>query len=162
MAPAGSATRQGVPLTGVPILTVARPLGDGRIDNIIIDSSVHVAGGIIVLGAMVAAAGWLARLALAGQEVDRVGQGLIIAAQVALAGQALIGIKLLDQGQGIVQLYIHYLGGLLPLGLFLAAGWFRFPDPLRRTRVLAVLTSVGLASAVMAFTIGQAYANRYG
>jgi len=144
-----------------PLLAADGPLGDGRIDNYVIDSSVHLAMGVVVLVAMVGAAAWLVRLAVAGREVDRVGQGLVIAAQVSLAVQVLLGIKLLDQGQGIAQLYIHYVGGALPLGLFLAAGWFGFRDPVRRTRLLAVLTTAGLVSATMAFFIGQAYANRF-
>lgn len=148
-------------LTRTVLLAADGPLGDGRIDNVVIDSSVHLAMGVVVLVTMVGAAGWLIRLAVAGREVDGLGRGLVIAAQVSLAAQALLGIKLLDQGQGIVQLYIHYLGGLLPLGLFLAAGWFSFRDPANRTRLLAVLTTVGLLSATMAFFIGQAYANRF-
>lgn len=151
-----------MPTAAAPLTLLAAdgPLGDGRIDNVVIDSSVHVAMGVVVLVAMVGAAGWLIRLAVAGREIDALGRVLVVAAQVSLAGQALLGIKLLDQGQGIVQLYIHYLGGLLPLGLFLAAGWFSFRDPATRTRLLAALTTVGLVSATMAFFIGQAYANR--
>lgn len=136
------------------------PLGDGALDNYVIDSAVHVTVGVIVLLTMAACAVQLVRLALAGRPVDRLGRVLLAAAQIALAVQALLGIKLLDQGQGVVQLYIHYIGGLTPLGLFLAAGWFAWRSEARRTRVLAALTTLGLLSAFMAFTIGQEYANR--
>ncbi|MGY6501269.1 MAG: hypothetical protein ACXIVQ_10320 [Acidimicrobiales bacterium] len=145
------------PLT---VLATDSPLGEGRIDNYIIDSSVHVIGGVVVLVAMVATAAYLGALAVKGRPLDRAARVLMATAQVSLAAQALLGIKLLDQGQGIVQLYIHYVGGLLPLGLFLAAGWFAWTNRVLQVRVMAVLTSVGLVSAVMAFTIGQAYANR--
>ncbi|QGG94510.1 hypothetical protein [Actinomarinicola tropica] len=142
------------------LLATDSPLGDGAIDNYVIDSSVHVTTGVLVLVAMVATTIQLWRLALAGKGVDRLARVLLAAAQITLAVQALLGIKLLDQGQGVVQLYIHYLGGLAPLGLFIAAGWFAWRDRVRHTRVLAVLATIGLVSAVMAFTIGQEYANR--
>ena len=136
------------------------PLGDGAIDNYIVDSSVHVAMGVVVLVTMAACALRLVQLAIAGRPIDRSARVLLAAAQVSLAVQALLGIKMLDQGQGVVQLYIHYIGGLAPLGFFLAAGWFAWRSEVRRTRVLAVLTTLGLVSALMAFTIGQEYANR--
>lgn len=142
------------------LLATDSPLGDGAIDNYIIDSSVHVTMGVLVLVAMVATTVQLWRLALAGKAVDRLARVLLACAQIALAVQAMLGIKLLDQGQGVVQLYIHYIGGLAPLGFFIAAGWFAWRDKVRHTRVLAVLSTVGLVSAVMAFTIGQEYANR--
>ena len=149
-------------MNATPLLTLAAdsPLGDGRIDNYLVDSSVHVTMGVIVLLSMTACALQLIRLALAGKPVDRLARVLLACAQVSLAIQALLGIKLLDQGQGVVQLYIHYIGGLAPLGFFLAAGWFAWRSEARRTRVLAALTTLGLLSAGLAFTIGQEYANR--
>jgi hypothetical protein len=147
-----------------PLLTLAAdsPLGDGKIDNYVVDSSVHVTVGVIVLLTMAACTFQLVRLALAGKPVDRLARVLLAAAQISLAVQALLGIKLLDQGQGVVQLYIHYIGGLAPLGFFLAAGWFAWRSEARRTKVLAALTTLGLLSAGMAFVIGQEYANRGG
>lgn len=141
-------------------LAAESPLGDGAIDNYVIDSAVHVTSGVIVVLAMVATTFYLWRLALARKPVDRLARVLLALAQLSLAVQALLGIKLLDQGQGVVQLYIHYVGGLLPLGLFIAAGWFAWRDGVRHVRVLAVLSTVGLLSAGMAFSIGQEYANR--
>ena len=55
------------------------------------------------------------------------------------------------------RLYIHYVGGLIPLGLFVAAGWVSWRDPAVRTRAIAVLSVVGTLSAGMAFVIGRAY-----
>jgi hypothetical protein len=144
------------------VLAADGPLGDGKIDNYVVDSSVHVTVGVIVLLTMAACAFYLIRLAVAGKSLDRLARVLLAAAQIALATQALLGIKLLDQGQGVVQLYIHYICGLAPLGFFLAAGWFAWRSEARRTRVLATLTTLGLVSAVMAFSIGHQYANRGG
>ncbi len=138
-------------------------LGDGRIDNLIIDSSVHLVTGVVVLVTMTAAVVSVGVHAFRGETISRPTFVSIGVAQVALAVQLLLGIKLLDQGQGIVQLYIHYVGGLIPLGAFLVGGWFCTGDGRadggRRVRVLAVLLAIGELSAFMAFFIGRAYAN---
>lgn len=135
-------------------------LGGGVIDNLIVAPWVHRLNGGLAVATLLAAAAWLTRLALRRAPFDRTGQVLVGSSQVFLMVQALLGIKLLDQGMGVVQLYIHYVGGLLPLGLFLVLGWVRFADPVRRARVLAVAVDVSLVAAVMAFAIGQAYVNR--
>lgn len=142
------------------VLAQGEPLGEGTIDNWIVESSVHVAVGVLVLVSLTAALGWTARLALAGRTLDLTGRIVITVAQVVLAAQILLGIKLLDQGQGINQLYIHYIGGLIPLAVFLGAGWWLRADTPRKTQLLAALVAVGWISAVMAFFIGQEYANR--
>ncbi len=141
------------------ILAQDSPLGDGRIDNYVISSSVHVVVGSLVLITMTAAVGWVGWLAIVGKPIDLVGRVLVSIAQVVLAIQVLIGIKLLDQGQGIVQLYIHYIGGLAPMGAFLVGGWWVRGDTARSNRVLAALIAIGWFSAIMAFTIGRQYAN---
>ncbi len=142
------------------VLAQSSGLGDGRIDNWIIDSSVHVVVGVLVLVTMTLVTGWTGRLALTGASFDTTGRWLLGAAQLALAVQVLLGIKLLDQGQGISQLYIHYIGGLIPLGVFLVGGWWIRADTVPRTRVFAVLLAIGWLSAIMAFTIGRSYVNR--
>lgn len=141
------------------LLYQASDLGDGRIDNTIISTSVHVATGVVVLVAMTIATVLVLRHAVAGRSIDGPTRLALLVAQLALVVQVLLGIKLLDQGQGIVQLYIHYIGGLTPLGSFLAAGWFARGDSRGSTRLLAVLISIGSFSAFMAFIIGRAYAN---
>lgn len=141
------------------LLATESPLGDGRIDNWIIPSSVHVWLGIVVMATMTAAAGWVGWLAFRGKTLDRAGRVVIAVAQVVLGLQVLLGIKLLDQGQGIVQLYIHYVGGLIPMGAFLVGGWWVRGETPRSNRVLATLIAVGWLSAIMAFTIGRQYAN---
>ena len=105
-------------------LRQAGDLGDGRIDNFIISSSVHVASGVVVLLSMAVATGLVVRHAIRNEAITATTRAALIVAQLSLIVQVLLGIKLLDQGQGIVQLYIHYVGGLMPLGAFLAAGWF--------------------------------------
>lgn len=140
-------------------LRQAGDLGDGRIDNIIISSSVHLATGVVVLLSMAAATSLVVRHAIRNEAVNSTTRIALLAAQLSLIVQVLLGIKLLDQGQGIVQLYIHYVGGLIPLGAFLAAGWFARGDSPKSSRVLAVLLMVGALSAFMAFFIGRAFAN---
>lgn len=147
-----------MPITRI-LLRQASDLGDGRIDNWIVSSSVHVITGIVVLVSMALATGLVVRHAVAERPIDVATRRVLFVAQVALIVQVLIGIKLLDQGQGIVQLYIHYLGGLMPLGAFLAAGWFARGDTPKSSRALAVLLTIGALSAYAAFFIGRAYAN---
>ncbi len=134
-------------------------LGDGRIDNFIVSSSVHVITGALVLLSLTAATALTIRHALRNEAISRLTSAAIAAATISLAAQVLLGIKLLDQGQGIVQLYIHYVGGLVPMGALLAAGWFARGDSGKSSRLLAVLLTVGYVSAMMAFFIGRAYAN---
>ena len=138
----------------------AEGVGDGRIDNVIVGSSVHLTTGAVVLALLTVATVLVGRHAVRDEPVTRSTYVVMGAAQVALAFQVLIGIKLLDQGQGIVQLYIHYVGGLIPMGVFLLGGWFARGDSGRSSRILAGLLAVGYASALMAFFIGRAYANK--
>ncbi len=135
-------------------------IGEGRIDNIIIDRSAHLVSGTIVLLTMTVATLLVVRHAVKGEPVGRPAMVSMVLAQVALVVQLLLGIKLLDQGQGIVQLYIHYVGGLAPLGAFLIGGWVARGDSARSTRILAGLLALGYLSALMAYFIGRAYVNR--
>lgn len=136
-------------------------LGEGNIDNYIIEPDVHRIVGIIVLVAFAVLTAWLIKLALRREPYDTPALALTIAAQVVLAVQVLLGIKLLDQGMGIFQLYIHYVGGLLPLAIFLGLSWFSFRDPVRKARVLAVAVVISLLIVGMTFFIGEQFANRY-
>lgn len=130
---------------------------DGIIDNIFVSPVVHRTSGMVVLLAMVAATAYLVWLAVRKQPLDLPARVLVVVAELTLMVQALIGIKLLDQGLGVAQLFIHYVGGLIPLGAFLAASWVAWRSEVAHARALAALSSVGLLSAVMAFTIGRAY-----
>ncbi len=84
------------------------------------------------------------------------GHSVFIVCQLVLMLQALIGIKLLDQGMGVLQLYIHYVGGLAPLAFFLLYYWL--PEKTRNARWTATLvTGSAFLFAIMAFFIGQSY-----
>lgn len=134
-------------------------LGDGVIDNIIVSTSVHLVLGTLVLVTLTLATGLVVVDAVNNRPIGSRTQFSMALAALVLVAQVLVGIKLLDQGQGIVQLYIHYLGGLIPLGIFAIGGWFFRGDSGRSARWLAVLLAVGLLSAMMAFFIGRAFAN---
>ncbi len=133
-------------------------LGEGRIDNFIIDASVHLVVGMAVLVTMTVATVMVVRHAIRNEALNRPTFLAVGAAQITLIVQVLLGIKLLDQGQGIVQLYIHYVGGLIPMGAFLVGGWLARGDSGRSSRVFAALLIVGEVSALMAFFIGRAFA----
>lgn len=127
------------------------------IDKLILSPSVHVAVGMgVIVLALVAAlrAGWLA---WRGQALTRDAHGLLIITQLALMLQALLGIKLLDQGMGAAQLFIHYLGGLAPLLFFSLLYWLPLRQPRTQTRMAAAVTAGTFVFALMAFTIGRAY-----
>jgi heme A synthase len=127
------------------------------IDKFLLSSTVHVAVGTLVLTITLIAAlttGWLA---WRGRELSRRSHVLLIATQLVLMAQALIGIKLLDQGQGVAQLFIHYVGGLAPLLFFSLLYWLPVRRPHMRTRLAAAVAGGAFVFALMTFTIGQAY-----
>jgi hypothetical protein len=92
-----------------------------------------------------------------GTAVSKKARISIIVAQLALMFQALIGVKLLDQGAGVLQLYVHYLGGLAPLGFFLAASWWPMENKRLQARILTAATIGAFLFSFMSFTIGRAY-----
>ena len=99
---------------------------------------------------------WSGWRAVRNQPLGLFGNAVFIVCQAVLMIQALIGIKLLDQGLGILQLYIHYLGGLAPLAFFLVYYWL--PVRLRQARWTGMLVSgASLLFASMAFFIGRSY-----
>ena len=126
------------------------------IDSIIVPSWVHASVGGLVLIATFVAFIWSGWRAIAGKPLGWFGQAVFILSQAVLMIQALIGIKLLDQGMGVLQLYIHYVGGLAPLAFFLV--WYWLPERQRMARWTATLvTGAAFMFAVMAFFIGQSY-----
>ena len=143
-----------------PVAPRPRRAGSDRLRRVIdalwLPTSVHFAMGATVVVATLAA--WLASLLVGVRKraLPRWVHGLFIVSQLALAVQVLLGIKLLDQGLGPLQLYVHYLGGTGPLLFFL--GYYWAPARFRAWRWAAPLAS-GLAFlfVVMAFGIGQSY-----
>lgn len=126
------------------------------IDRIIVPTSVHVIVGVLLI--VVASITTLIYLWLA-----RKNSPLTTAAKVSLAAtelillvQVLIGIKLLDQGQGVFQLYVHYLGAILPVGLLFAMRWLPVFQK-HQVRITAAVMVVTLASVIMTATIGSAF-----
>lgn len=131
----------------------------GMIDKLILRPSIHMSMGMAVVTITLLAALVLGWRAWRGQALSGTARGLLILTQLVLMVQALMGIKLLDQGSGPLQLYIHYVGGLAPLAFFLAASWWPFRSPRTQSRVLALATAGSFVFALMTFAIGQAYVN---
>ncbi|HZJ10600.1 MAG TPA: hypothetical protein VFD39_12950 [Trueperaceae bacterium] len=126
------------------------------IDSILIPSGVHLGIGMAVmlttLASLVVAAVFGARKLT----LPRWALGLFILTQVVVAAQLLVGIKLLDQGLGPLQLYVHYLGGTGVLFFYLLFYWL--PTPTRTGRwTPTVITGLAFAFAMMTFTIGEMY-----
>lgn len=128
------------------------------IDRIIIPPTLHRGFGELVMLTTLVTACFLIYLAWRKQSLNGWAQGLTIGSQLALMGQALLGIKLLDQGMGTMQLYVHYLGGLGPLLFFLLLYWFPSRDAIRQTRWAALAASGALLFAILSYTIGGLYA----
>lgn len=126
------------------------------IDELWLPPSVHMAVGSAVLVATLAALVAAVLFRLRHQPLPRWVMGLFIGTQVVVAAQLLIGIKLLDQGLGPMQLYVHYLGGTGVLFFYLLFYWL--PAPMRRAGWSAtVLTGLAFVFALMTFTIGEMY-----
>ncbi len=130
------------------------------IDQIGVSPTIHMWVGMAVL--VTTLGSFLAALlfVLRKQPMPAWTKGLLIVTQLVLMAQALIGIKLLDQGSGVVQLYIHYLGGLGPLLFFMLMYWFPTRDAIRHSRIAALVAGSAFAFAFMAFTIGSMYSNQ--
>lgn len=126
-------------------------------DEFIIQPAVHSAvGGFTLLAALVTSV-------LTWQGAKRGSFGTaqaaaLIALQIALMLQAAVGIKLLDQGMGVVQKYVHYLGGLGSVGLLMLFYWLPKRGEADRAKQAAWLTSASLLFVAMSFFIGQSFA----
>jgi heme A synthase len=130
------------------------------IDRIGVPPTVHLWTGVAVLAFTLGSFLVALLYVLRKQPLPAWTKGMLIATQLVLMAQALLGIKLLDQGSGTVQLYIHYLGGLGPLLFFMLMYWFPTRDALKHSRIAALVAGSAFAFAFMAFTIGSAYSNQ--
>lgn len=81
------------------------------LDSIWLPPTVHIWSGMLVLTATLAAVVYTAVRAWRRRDLGPAGNAILIFAQLTLMAQAVLGIKLLDQGLGPLQLFIHYLGG---------------------------------------------------
>lgn len=128
------------------------------IDSIIVPSSIHLTLGIFVLASnalVLLISGWLA---YKRQPLNRWVSATFILFQLVLMVQVLLGIKLLDQGLGILQLYIHYLGGLAPLFFCLLFYWISpGKDLIVRNRWVLIVSALALFFTLLTFTVGRIY-----
>lgn len=125
-------------------------------DEIIIQPALHSAvGGITLLAALVTTI--LTWIAYRKKTMTTATYAALILLQVLLMLQAAVGIKLLDQGMGVIQKYIHYLGGLGSVGLLMLFYWLPRRDEATTSRNAAWLTTASLTFIIMTFFIGQMY-----
>lgn len=125
-------------------------------DEIIIQPALHQGMGIFTLLVSLLATA----LAWAGYRRGVLGRPAAIAfvaLQVALFIQALIGIKLLDQGMGVMQKFVHYLGGIGALGLMVMFYWISYRDEKARVRWAAGLSTAALAFVALSLFVGDFY-----
>lgn len=126
-------------------------------DDLFVSPAVHMMVGAAVLLTGLAAMVVAVRATMKRQPAGRNGNLLFILFQLALMVQVLIGIKLLDQGLGPLQLFVHYLGGLAPMGFVLLYYWLRPADGVGQGRRAAVVTVASFVFVLMTFTIGSMY-----
>ena len=125
-------------------------------DETIIQPAVHSAvGGIALLVALVTTV--LTWLGARRGTFGKAQAAALITLQVVLMLQAAVGIKLLDQGMGVIQKYVHYLGGLGSVGLLMLFYWLPRRSEADTARKAAWLTTASLLFVVMTFFIGQMY-----
>ncbi len=128
------------------------------IDTIILSPLVHLTVGSLVLlsnSMVLIVASWLT---LKKRAFTPLASGLFIVFQISLMLQAAVGIKLLDQGLGILQLYIHYLGGVAPLVFCLIFYWFfSGPDAVTKSRRVALIAGISLCFVALTFAVGSMY-----
>lgn len=127
-------------------------------DELILQPAVHNAvGGLVMLAAFAAVVlNWRGAYVL--KDFGLLQRGSLIVLQIALMLQALIGVKLLDQGLGIVQKYVHYLGGLGALGLLMLFYWLPRHNAQKTSRQALGLTLASFAFVLLTFVIGGMYA----
>lgn len=126
------------------------------IDSIILNSSVHIWTGSFVLISVLFATIVSLFYAIKHKAHDKLFHFSLIMAQISIVVQVLIGIKLLDQGLGILQLYIHYIGGIGAIFFLILYYWL--PEKIRASRWLGFgLTMSSFLFALQTFVIGSIY-----
>lgn len=127
------------------------------IDAIFVSPFVHLGMGTLVLVSCLLALFVTVRAAWRKTPFSNRAHVMFILFQVVLMVQILVGIKLLDQGHGPLQLYIHYLGGTAPLAFTLLFYWFPGEDGVVKSRRAALVTALSFIFVLLTFTIGSMY-----
>lgn len=127
------------------------------IDSTIVPPSVHITVGLLVLITSVLALGVTGWAAWKRQDFSTRSQLSLILFQAALMVQILIGVKLLDQGLGPLQAYIHFLGGMAPIAFCLILYWLPVTNALRKSRIAAGVAALSFVFVLMTFAIGSMY-----
>jgi len=126
------------------------------IDQIWVQPAVHFWVGAAVVATTLLSLIITGIYAAQNKVVNRAVYAIFLLTQISLMVQVLIGIKLLDQGLGPLQLYIHYVGGLGALFFYVLFYWL--PQSLKQKRWTAFsMSSLGFLFAMMAFWIGSIY-----
>ena len=127
------------------------------IDSIFLSPNIHVmTGGLVLLTSFLAfiIISWTV---WKRKQFTTLAHMSLIVFQLSLMLQILAGIKLLDQGLGPLQLFIHYLGGLAPIGFYLIYYWFPVDDEVKKSRIVLGVTLLSVIFVIMTFTIGSMY-----
>lgn len=130
------------------------------IDAMFLPPTVHYVVGTAALigtGGLMLLSIWLW---LKKKPLNALAKLLLIACQLVIMLQTLLGIKLLDQGLGILQLYIHYIGGLAPLLFFILLYWFPARLPQRQTFWTMLASVSAFAFVAMTYFIGGQFVRR--
>ncbi|MGB0388198.1 MAG: c-type cytochrome [Ardenticatenaceae bacterium] len=130
------------------------------IDRLILPPAVHMGVGTLVLVSNLILLLVAGRLAWQKKPFTSAANLIFVLFQLSLMLQALAGIKLLDQGLGVLQLYIHYLGGLAPLAFCLLFYWFPTADTIAQSRRVAILSSLSFFFVLLTFSVGSTYSAR--
>lgn len=125
------------------------------IDSIIVSPVTHMIVGTAVLLTNLLFLFTVSYLAWKKHAPSPFAKATFILFQLALIVQTLIGIKLLDQGLGVLQLYIHYLGGLAPLAFCLVYYWLPTRGALRQGRNLAIVALTSFLFVFLTFVVGS-------
>jgi len=126
------------------------------IDEIWVSPSIHFWVGWGVVITTLLSLIYTLVCAIRNISINRTLFSVLLLAQLSLMLQIMIGIKLLDQGLGPLQLYIHYVGGVGSFFFYLLFYWL--PENIKQKRWTAfTLCSLGFLFALMAFTIGSSY-----
>ncbi len=133
---------------------------NAMIDDIFVSPTVHYTLGTIVLIVSIVLAA-LSIYAWSSKRHDfRPLTWLTIFFQVSIMLQLLIGMKLLDQGLGVLQLYIHYLGGTAPLFFFMLMSWLPIQAGKARSLLRMATAVMALMFVALTYFVGGQFARR--